>query len=132
MKYITYFFLSLTALLHIAFFKLESIDFMQPEVLERFKLNETSGELVRVWAFNQGFYNLFLAIGLLYSQYLIYKKDYITGKSLANFILLTIVGAGCVLYFSAPNSRLGAVLQATPALIGFLSLNIFIKKLNLS
>ena len=132
MKYITYFFLSLSALLHIVFFKIESIDFMKPEVLARFKLNETSGSFVRVWAFNQGFYNLFLAIGLFYSLYLLYKKEHRTGKTLANFILLTIVGAGCVLYFSAPNSTLGAALQAMPALFGFLSLNIFIKRLNLS
>lgn len=103
---------------------------MKPEVLTRFKLDETSGEFVRVWAFNQGFYNLFLAIGLIYSLYLIYKKEYKTGKTLANFILLTIVGAGCVLYFSAPNSTLGAVLQATPALAGLLSLNISLKIIN--
>jgi putative membrane protein len=117
-------FIGLTALLHLLFFKLESLDFMNPEVLSRFGLNEQNAEFVRVWAFNQGFYNLFLALGLLYSFFLIYFKKKSSGVLLCSFILLTIVGAGIVLFFSAPQKYLAALIQTVPALLGLIFLRI--------
>lgn len=128
MKIITNIFILITAILHILFFKLESIDFMKPDVLKRFGLTEESAEFVKVWAFNQGFYNLFLAIGLLYSLYKLKKAKIVEAKSISNFILLTIAGAGIVLYFSAPDKAIAATLQTLPALLGIIFLNITYKK----
>ena len=54
------------ALIHVWFFVLESLQFDQPKVFGRFGI--TSAEdaaIVRPMAFNQGFYNLFLALGIL-------------------------------------------------------------------
>ena len=113
-------FVGLTAILHILFFKLESIDFMKPKTLRRFGLNSTSGAFVKTWAFNHGFYNLFLALGLLYSMFLINTGQIESGKVLANFILLLIVGAGVILAISAPKKYVAAITQAVPALLGIL------------
>lgn len=117
-KIFAYIFISLTAILHCLFFKLESLDFMKPETLRKFGLNEETGKVVKVWAFNQGFYNLFLAFGLFYVVYLLATAKLLQAKVLGGFILLTIVGAGLVLYFSAPGKEVPAMVQALPALIG--------------
>ena len=111
-------FIAITAILHCLFFKIESIDFMKPQTLKKFGLTPEIGEHVKVWAFNQGFYNLFLAFGLFYSLYLLNTSSLLQGKTLALFILLTIFGAGVVLAFSAPQSRVAAMIQAGPALVG--------------
>lgn len=113
------FFVGLTALLHLLFFKLESIDFMKSSTLKKFGLNPDQGAIVKIWAFNQGFYNLFLALGLLYSLVLVYGNQFESGIVLARFILLTVFGAGLVLLASAPKKFSAALVQGIPALIGF-------------
>ncbi len=113
-------FVALTAFLHLMFFKLESIDFMQERILKRFGLTHEQGAIVRIWALNQGFYNLFLALGLIYSLYLVHGDQMRSGLHLAQFILLMITGAGVVLLISAPKKYPAALLQALPALLGFI------------
>ncbi|MEO5667412.1 MAG: DUF1304 domain-containing protein [Bdellovibrionota bacterium] len=125
MKVIFFVFAVVTALLHCLFFKLESIDFMNPEVLKKFGLNAEQGSIVKVWAFNQGFYNLFLGIGLFYSIYLIHSGDIKTGLLLSRFALLTIIGAGTVLLISSPEKYIAALMQLVPAVIG-LGLSFFL------
>ena len=110
-------FIVITACLHALFFKLESIDFMQAKVLKKFSLNQEQGAVVKVWAFNQGFYNLFLALGLFYSLYLNYSGQTELGLLLARFILITIVGAGVVLWISSPKKVVAAIAQAGSALV---------------
>lgn len=110
-----------SALLHVFFFKLESIDFMKAKVLKRFGLNQTQGAIVKIWAFNQGFYNLFLALGLFYSIYVYQYGDASLGLFLARFVLLTITGAGLVLLFSSPKKYIAALTQSLPALIAWVS-----------
>ncbi len=114
-------FILLTAILHCLFFKLESIDFMSERTLKRFGLNTEQGSIVRVWAFNQGFYNLFLALGLFFSLFLLHGKHPESGQILAGFILLLISGAGAVLFISSPKKYVAAILQSLPALLGFLA-----------
>lgn len=115
-------FISLTALLHIFFFKLESIDFMKPETLKKFRLTLEQAQPVKLWAFNQGFYNLFLALGLIYSLYLFQSDKMIAAKAISNVILLIIFGAGIVLVCSSPQSKFAATVQSLPALIALISL----------
>jgi putative membrane protein len=112
-------FIAITALLHAFFFKLESLDFMKPRTLQRFQLTPQDASVVKIWAFNQGFYNLFLACGLAYALDLLHGGHPVEGKVLAQFILLAITGAGLVLGFSAPQKKVAAAVQALPALIGF-------------
>ena len=55
----------LAALLHVFIFCLESLWFMKPEVYKRFGARSLQeAQALRLFALNQGFYNLFLAIGI--------------------------------------------------------------------
>ena len=55
----------LAALLHVLFFAYESVLFERPAVHARFRTRTEDVPAVKPWAYNQGFYNLFLAIGAL-------------------------------------------------------------------
>ena len=64
-------------------------------------------------AFNQGFYNLFLAIGCAVGIALASSKPQI-GWTLIVHACLVMVGAGVVLVASKPALVTGAVIQAGP------------------
>ncbi len=121
MKILAMILISITAILHCLFFKIESIDFMNKQTLKRFGLNDDQGLIVKVWAFNQGFYNLFLAFGLFFSLFLFSRNNIESGKVLAEFILLLITGAGIVLYISSPKKYSAAILQSLPAFLGYMA-----------
>ncbi|MBT2515421.1 DUF1304 domain-containing protein [Arthrobacter sp. ISL-30] len=56
----------LAALLHVYIFTMESVTWTRPATWKRFRLtSQADAETTRGLAFNQGFYNLFLAIGAL-------------------------------------------------------------------
>lgn len=118
----------MTAAIHVLFFKIESIDFMEPRILERFQLDQNSAEIVRTWAFNQGFYNLFLAFGLFYALFQINFRKKESAILLASFILITIFCAGGVLLASAPQKWSASLMQSMPALIGLIFLQLYSKK----
>ena len=70
-------------------------------------------------AFNQGFYNLFLALGAGVGIALLDINSTIA-HTLMLFSALSMVGAGVVLFFSVKTSRRAAVIQAGPPLLGVL------------
>ncbi|BDZ42317.1 membrane protein [Paraoerskovia sediminicola] len=54
---------ALAGLVHVAIFLMESVFWGRPQVHGRFGVRDGSdAETVRPWAFNQGFYNLLLAV----------------------------------------------------------------------
>ena len=54
---------ALAALVHVYVFVLESVRFVTPATMRTFGIRSVEdAETMRPWAFNQGFYNLFLAI----------------------------------------------------------------------
>jgi len=64
MIYIALAFAVLAAGLHVIIFVFESVLWTQEPIWRRFKLeSQDQAELTRPLAFNQGFYNLFLAVG---------------------------------------------------------------------
>jgi len=58
-------FAGLAGVIHIAFFVLESFLFTKPAGRKIFKMSEADAETMKFFAFNQGFYNRSLAIGVL-------------------------------------------------------------------
>jgi putative membrane protein len=57
-------FAGVAALLHVLFFKLESLDWRKPKTWKTFGVaSQADADTTASLAFNQGFYNLFLAIG---------------------------------------------------------------------
>ncbi|MDR6640105.1 MULTISPECIES: DUF1304 domain-containing protein [Micrococcaceae] len=56
----------IAALLHVFIFTMESITWTKPSTWKRFSLtSQADAETTKPLAYNQGFYNLFLAIGAL-------------------------------------------------------------------
>ena len=112
-------FAGLAAALHVVFFLFESVLFTRPDVYARFKLTAEQAETVRVWALNQGFYNLLLAIGCFVGIALAGTKPRI-GWTLIVHACLVMVGAGIVLVASEPSLVGGAVVQAGPPTVGLI------------
>ena len=56
---------ALAGLLHGYIFVLEALRFDDPGTRRIFRIEQEHAEAVRPWAWNQGWYNLFLAIGAL-------------------------------------------------------------------
>ncbi|MDQ2837410.1 MAG: DUF1304 domain-containing protein [Actinomycetota bacterium] len=83
---------TLAGVLHIGIFYLEAVAFSQPKIYRRFLItSDQQAETIQPWAFNQGFYNLFLAIGTLTGVlvWVLGKPD--QGRALIGF------GCGCML-----------------------------------
>ena len=56
----------IAALLHVGFFYFESIVWSRPNVWARFHVaSQADAEIIRPMALNQGFYNLFLGLGIV-------------------------------------------------------------------
>jgi putative membrane protein len=88
--------------------------FRKPSTYQRFLVkDETEMAAARPWAFNQGFYNLFLAIGALGG--LIRGGD--QGDAIALFACACMAGAGIVLVASDRRMVRAATTQAVPPLI---------------
>lgn len=104
----------LAAALHVLIFCMESLWFMRPGIHKRFGAATTAdAEARRLFAFNQGFYNLFLAIGIFVGlAFLNFGDNVIVGRTLVLFSCACMIGAGVVLFFSAGRRMLrAAVLQ---------------------
>jgi putative membrane protein len=111
----------LASLLHVLFFLLESVLFTRPNVFTAFKLDATQAETVRLWAFNQGFYNLFLAVGCVAGIALV-SKCRTSGRTLVAFSCACMLGAGIVLVASDPTLAGAALVQGVPPLVAIVFL----------
>jgi putative membrane protein len=113
---------AIAALVHVWFFALESLLFERPTVFRRFGLRSAEyAAIVRPMAFNQGFYNLFLAAGIGGGLLLIANGQEPAGRAIVLFACACMVGAGVVLL--ATNRRLlaAAALQAGPPLVALVA-----------
>ncbi|RKG66306.1 DUF1304 domain-containing protein [Corallococcus sp. CA054B] len=82
----------IAALIHVLFFVMESIVFSRPKVWKRFGLkSQADADVVKPMALNQGFYNLFLAVGVLVGVVLVH-----TG-AVASGVAAVVFGCGCML-----------------------------------
>jgi putative membrane protein len=72
-------------------------------------------------AFNQGFYNLFLAIGIAAGIAQIAAGATIAGRSVVLFACLCMVWAGIVLLVTSPRSRQAALIQLGPPLVAIVA-----------
>lgn len=104
----------LAAALHVLIFCMESLWFMRPGVHKRFgAATIADAEARRLFAFNQGFYNLFLAVGIFVGLVLLHVGNVTVGRTLVLFNCACMLGAGVVLFLSAGRRMLrAAVMQA--------------------
>ena len=111
------------AAIHAWFFVLESVQFMRPTVFGRFGLtNETDARIVRSFAYNQGFYNLFLTAGVVIGIAVAASGDAASGRAVVLFACGSMIAAGVVLLL--PNRRFAraAAIQVVPALVAVLAI----------
>jgi len=111
------------ALIHAWFFVLESLWFMRPAVYRRFSIeSEADATVVRSFAFNQGFYNLFLAVGVAIGIALVALRNPAAGEAILLFACGSMIAAGLVLYLHNPRFLRAAAIQAVPPLIAVIAI----------
>ena len=114
-KWVSFGFFAVAGLLHILFFVIESILFQKPDGYKYFKMSEQDHKGAKLLAQNQGFYNVFFAIGMAAGLFLDLQP-------LVVFCGLSMIGAGVVLWVTAPRLLRGALIQMLPPLFGFIFL----------
>lgn len=117
-EWISFFFFALAALIHFGFFYVESVLFQKKGGHKVLKTKESDHEAVKLWAMNQGFYNLFLALGMILGLYFVLKLQVGLAGALTGFSAASMVGAGLVLWITAPHLKRAALVQILPPLLG--------------
>jgi putative membrane protein len=112
----------LAAAIHVWFFVLESVLFGRPGVAARFGLRtDEQIAAVRPMAFNQGFYNLFLAIGIAAGIALLASGSEASGRAIVLFCCACMVGAGVILLATSRRFLQAALVQALPPLVAIVA-----------
>jgi len=107
----------LAGVVHVLIFCMESLWWTTPKVRERFRQRPEQAEATRLFAFNQGFYNLFLALGVFVGFALLLARRPVAGLTLMTWSCLSMFGAAVVLAASAPQMKRGALIQGTAPLV---------------
>lgn len=113
----------LAALIHVLIFGLESLWFMRRAVYRRFgAASEEEARILRLFAFNQGYYNLFLALGVGSGLWLLHAGgNPVGGQVLVLFACACMAAASVVLLASAGARMLrAALIQGAPPLLALL------------
>lgn len=112
----------LAAAIHVWFFVLESVLFGRPGVAARFGLRtEEQIAAVRPMAFNQGFYNLFLAIGIAAGVAQIAAGADVAGRAVVLFCCLCMLWAGIILLVTSRRFLQAALVQLVPPLVAIVA-----------
>ena len=108
----------LAAVLHVVFFVFESLLWTRPAVYARFGIaSREQAETIRPMAYNQGFYNLALAVGVFVGIVMLGREGSagLVGKTLVVFGLACMVVAGVVLATTGRRYWTAAAIQFVPA-----------------
>ncbi|HST85583.1 MAG TPA: DUF1304 domain-containing protein [Kineosporiaceae bacterium] len=111
-------FAAVAAVLHVLFFVLESVLWSRPAVYRRFGIaSQKDADTMQLMAYNQGFYNLFLAIGVLIGVVLagLDGDQIVIGKTLMIFGTGCMAAAGAVLASAGASKFRAAAIQFVPA-----------------
>ena len=117
-------FVAIAGLVHVFIFLLESVLWNRPSTWRRFGITtQQDAEVLRPMAFNQGFYNVFLALGAFAGLVMLAASSVQqAGAGLSIFVLLSMLLASIVLLFSNPKLARAAALQGAAPLIGLVFL----------
>jgi len=111
---------TLAAALHIAIFIMESISWTRPSIWKRFGVaSQEAADITRPMAYNQGFYNLFLAIGAIVGLILYGVGMHPAGLALILFTTASMFAAAVVLVTTGRGYLRPALIQGILPLIGF-------------
>lgn len=111
--------------LHVGFFLLETV-LWRGSGRRVFGVRRDDVETIRLWAWNQGWYNLFLAIGAIGGGTTCLVAWGTSAAAFAMpitaFVALSMVGAAIVAIASDRRLLRGALLQGLPPLLGIVAL----------
>lgn len=111
-------FVGIAVLLHGYIFVMESLRWTQPRTRATFGISAEEAAATREMAFNQGFYNLFLAVVAAVGLGFTLFGDTGIGLALVLAGAGSMVAAGMVLLVSSPDKARAALIQLVPPLIG--------------
>jgi putative membrane protein len=118
----------LAALVHVYIFVIESLRFLTPSTMKVFGIRSIEdARTMRPWAFNQGFYNLFLAvIAVIGAVASVAATDDTTAHAIGGTLVWTAVScmfAAAVVLVSSDRSKVRAALvQGTFPLLTIVAL----------
>ncbi|UKA63029.1 DUF1304 domain-containing protein [Arthrobacter sp. FW306-04-A] len=108
----------IAGLLHVYIFSMESITWTRPATWKRFSVtSQADAETTKPLAYNQGFYNLFLAIGALAGALVVALGHPQVGWTLVFSSCGSMLLAAIVLALSGKKYLRAAVLQGTTPLL---------------
>ena len=110
-------FAGLAALLHVYIFVMESLTWTSARTRAAFGTTEEEAETTKLLAFNQGFYNLFLAIVTVVGIVIGWLGYYDAGDALIFAGTGSMLAAAVVLFASARDKARAAIMQGTFPLI---------------
>ncbi|WP_323960152.1 DUF1304 family protein [Arthrobacter sp. JZ12] len=112
-------FAMIAGLLHVYIFVLESVRWRHPSTWRKFGItSQEHADILRPMAFNQGFYNLFLAAGVIVGLSL---SGTLVGYGMVVMALAVMVLAAVVLVFTNRALWAGALLQGLPPLVALVT-----------
>ena len=115
-------FAGLAALLHVYIFTMESLTWTSKRTRAAFGTTPEEAETTKLLAFNQGFYNLFLAIVTGIGVAAMGTGHGLVGSTLVFVGVGSMAAATVVLLLSAPDKARAAITQGTFPLIALVLL----------
>ena len=112
----------LAALLHVYIFVMESLTWTSPRTRATFGTTPEAAETTKELAFNQGFYNLFLAIVSAIGVAAVLMGAKAVGVALVFAGVGSMLAAALVLLLSSPDKARAAITQGTLPLIAIVLL----------
>ncbi|MGY5764761.1 DUF1304 domain-containing protein [Brachybacterium sp. DNPG3] len=113
---------ALAALIHVYIFFMESIAWTGEKARATFGTTAEEAEATRELAFNQGFYNLFLAISVAVGTVILATGSTGAGAALVLVGAGSMAAAATVLFVSSPSKRGAALKQGVLPLLGVILL----------
>ncbi len=112
----------LAALLHVYIFVMESLTWTSARTRATFGITEEQAAATKELAFNQGFYNLFLAIVTVVGVLGVFTGSRAVGVALVFAGAGSMLAAAVVLLTSSPDKARAAVTQGTFPLVAIVLL----------
>ena len=104
-------FAAVAALVHVYIFVMESLAWTTPRVRATFGMSEDEALATKAMAFNQGFYNLFLALSVFTGIVFFVAGAPAVGATLVFVGAGSMAAAAIVLLLSSPDKRAAALKQ---------------------
>ena len=112
----------IAALVHVFIFYLESVAWTGAKARATFGMTAEEAEATKFMAFNQGFYNLFLAIVTAVGIVLVAAGQTAVGSALVLAGTGSMVAAALLLFVTASDKRAAALKQGVLPLLSVLAL----------